>query len=40
MIGATNETGWVNGFAPSPDPEMSSTAMNPATPMLRPQKMT
>ena len=39
MIGATNETGFVNGFAPSPDPAMSRTARKPANPMLSPQTM-
>ena len=40
MIGATKATGCVNAGFPSPDPTMSSTAMNAAVPTLRPQKMT
>jgi len=40
MIGATNETGCVKGFAPSPEPTVSSTAMKAAAPRLRPQKIT
>ena len=40
MIGATKATGCVKAGFPSPDPTMSSTAMNAAAPTLRPQKMT
>src|SRR5207245_10859686 len=40
MIGAVNATGCENELAPALEPTVSSTAMNEAAPMLRPQKMT